>query len=340
MINGGSLLMLAESPTHGLYDQEAVSVLVDVGREYAEAVALVEVEAYDDLADLPLRAMELFKSSDYVLFQSRLGDSLRFEQVRPNCTVSYAYNSSTLGSAFCTTSHSLMMQLDARLRGRLSTSRDWSVSTGEALRLSGSTSVINDQGDSLIQRFPTSTIPPVSCADASGEILIAPWITSTAHRSYARESFALSAPVVATLGAGRIVDFSGHPADLVRLRDHYDYVGELFDIDVYHVDSWHVGIHPKCGYNGAPGNDIALWGRTIFGNPRYLHIHTCGAYTPGEICLSVIDATIEFDGDPLWDRGRLVFYEGQENRDLIKQYGLQPQQFINSAPIGVPIRSR
>ena len=39
--------------------------------------------------------------------------------------------------------------------------------------------------------------------------------------------------------------------------------------------------------------------------PRLLHVHTCGAYAPGEICWNLLDPTITLDGVALWSDGRL-----------------------------------
>ena len=36
-----------------------------------------------------------------------------------------------------------------------------------------------------------------------------------------------------------------------------------------------------------------------------MHLHTCGAYAPGEISLNVLDPTIVIDGKAVWDDGRL-----------------------------------
>ena len=80
-------------------------------------------------------------------------------------------------------------------------------------------------------------------------------------------------------------------------------IGGGIDPDAIH--SWHAGIHPACAYEREAARDPNHWSNTVFTNPRFLHVHTCGAYPPGEICWMVLDHTVKVDGVALWETGRL-----------------------------------
>ena len=80
----------------------------------------------------------------------------------------------------------------------------------------------------------------------------------------------------------------------------------MFGIDPDVVHSWHAGLHDGCPAGLDPHGDPDLWSNTVFGSPAWLHLHTCGAYAPGEICWMVADPTVEVDGRALWQDGVLA----------------------------------
>ena len=90
-----------------------------------------------------------------------------------------------------------------------------------------------------------------------------------------------------------------------RARRHFDHVAELCGIEPMFVHSWHAGIHPGCAFDGAASDSFERWSGSAFGNPRLLHFHTCGQEPPGQISLNILDPTLEIDGTPLWQAGRL-----------------------------------
>ena len=104
---------------------------------------------------------------------------------------------------------------------------------------------------------------------------------------------------------GRITGFAGDRGVVERVSDHYDRVASLFGIDADVVHSWHAGIHPGCAFAADAAADPDLWSNTAFGNPRFLHFHTCGDYPPGEISWMVLDRTVIVDGQAFWQSGRL-----------------------------------
>ena len=89
------------------------------------------------------------------------------------------------------------------------------------------------------------------------------------------------------------------------MEHHYDHVASLFNLDTYCVHSWHAGIHPGCWYHTSAHEDLHRWSGSAFGNPRLMHMHTCGDYAPGEISWNIVDPTIRVDDVVLWENGRL-----------------------------------
>ena len=330
-----SILIIAEKPEYGVYDGDCTLFIQEAARSIAKTVNLIDVDFQHGLSELPAAAAELFAVSSKVLFQARLGDTLRFDDLRSNTTVSYAYNLEILGSLFCTTQHGLMEGLLNHLTRTIATSRAWRVATGRGEILSGRAALVAPENESSMKRFPICTIPPIDCRQAEGRIQVCRWITDTGHLSYPDSSFALAEDVTVEIKDGRIQAFDGNSRDVYLLQRHYDRVGSALGIDPFIIDSWHCGIHPKCAYRRRPDTDIATWGRQVFANPRYLHIHTCGSYTPGEICLSVTDATVQFDDRVFWNSGELTFYQWPEPRALIESHGLNVDDFVRNDSIGI-----
>ena len=96
-----------------------------------------------------------------------------------------------------------------------------------------------------------------------------------------------------------IKSISGNEEDVKKINNHYNYVSKYkIDKDVIH--SWHCGIHGGLLTDTINEKDPDYWSNTVFGNPKYLHFHTCGNYAPGEICLMVENQTIVLD-TKTWD---------------------------------------
>jgi len=73
----------------------------------------------------------------------------------------------------------------------------------------------------------------------------------------------------------------------------------------------------------------------IFGSPRHLHFHTCGAYAPGEITWAVLDANVSFDGREYWRDGTLCYFERAEAKRLAREHLLDEAALTTRRDIGV-----
>ena len=92
----------------------------------------------------------------------------------------------------------------------------------------------------------------------------------------------------------------GYKRVLIKLSGEALMGNQKFGIDPDAIHSWHAGIHPACAYEGEAARDPDHWSNTVFTNPRFLHVHTCGANPPGEICWMVLDRTVKVDGVAIW----------------------------------------
>jgi hypothetical protein len=43
-----------------------------------------------------------------------------------------------------------------------------------------------------------------------------------------------------------------------------------------------------------------------------VHFHTIGTIPPGEVSIPVLDPTIRMDGEVIWERGRMAFFDKPE----------------------------
>ena len=87
------------------------------------------------------------------------------------------------------------------------------------------------------------------------------------------------------------------------------------------VHSWHPGIHPGAEDNKFYEYDPDKWSNTVFGQPKYLHFHTCGNYAPGEICWMIPNHTVLIDDKPLWKDGELMLDGFEHTKDLMEKHG-------------------
>ena len=82
---------------------------------------------------------------------------------------------------------------------------------------------------------------------------------------------------------GKIEGFEGDNETIKNVEKHYHKITKMFNISKNIVDSWHAGIHPGTYYNKPIEENPDRLSNTIFGSPKYLHLHTCVDYPPGEI---------------------------------------------------------
>lgn len=336
--SGESILILVEKEDYEFYDVDVLDYIVSAANLLGIDTIVYHVDLLDKLEELSASILRELEVAKYVLFLARLGDSIRFKETGSKMTMCYAYTREILSSEFCTVPHDFMKKLYSLMSGDIARAKSWKLKTGDGFELVGDI-VVEDrepfEKSFSVSQFPICTIPPVRAANATGEVEIAKWIVSTGNRLYEHDTLNIGESIVVSVKDGYITDFHGKRNAVDRIRAHYEYVGNLFSIDPYFIHSWHTGIHPKCSFLGEPESNLVMWGASVFANPRYTHFHTCGNYAPGEICLSVFDATIYFDNDIFWDKGHFLYLQRDSVVKLLNSYGLVPTVFSKIESIGI-----
>lgn len=302
---GQSVLILAEPASDGYYDPGLADEVAQVARALGLS-ATVREEAVGASARPSAEIMAEISRADRTVFLSRLGDQLRFDAVLSSAApvMCYALDRRMMGSGFGQADHVAFLALLDCLNAALAAAEEIRVTcplgtdfAGPGARFPTSAAEVS------VRRFPLSVFTPVPAGDYAGTIAQAGFLTGTGKTFYAPYTLPLDDVLRIRFDGNRITGFDG--SDAARAEAHYRHVAGATDSDVFHVHSWHAGMHPGCGWSVEAAEDVTRWGGGAFGNPRVLHFHTCGAQAPGEISVNVIDPTIRLDGVAVWQDGRL-----------------------------------
>jgi len=306
--SGDRVLIVQEDAALGWYDTEMAAAVADVARDLGASVTVLAVQGPEVEAEA-VRVDEASADHDCIVYLARLGDMDRFEASTDGKTrvMSYARNAGMLASRYGTTEHQAFLDLKETVNDVLLGAGRIAVTCPLGTDFSGEVggNVRENSADVSVRRFPMGVPQAVLAQGFSGRVALARYLTPTGSQPYEPAALAIAEPVYALVESGRIAGFEGDADTVAAVRAHYKFVSEKFGIDPDAIHSWHAGIHPACAYEGDAARDPDHWSNTVFTNPRFLHLHTCGAYPPGEICWMVLDHTVEVDGRNLWDRGRL-----------------------------------
>lgn len=305
---GESLLIVHEDPALGWYDLAAPQAIADEARELGMAPTLLQVGDPEDVSQ-STRAHAASAGYDSVIFMARIGDQDRFEQTTDGKTrvMCYARDAAMLASAYGRTDHNALLELKEAVNDILLGAGHVDITCPQGTVFSGDVESPERESaaDVSVRRFPMGVPQPLRANTFSGRVALARYLTPTGNRSYTPATLALDETVYVNVEAGRVTGYDGDAKTVAEVKQHYDTVSSFFGIDPDFVHSWHAGIHPGCAYEADAADDPDRWSNCVFTNPRFLHVHTCGAYAPGEICWMVKDPTISVDGAEMWKSGRL-----------------------------------
>lgn len=313
---GDHVLIVAEDPALGWYDDNASKALADTAKSLDISAEIVRCGAPRNTKDGDVFAA--VEAAQNVVFMARIGDQDRFDAVLPGRTrtMVYARTAPQLASLYGCTPHSSMKRLKWAVDAVMGSGEAITVTCPLGTKLTGTPPAAGPTApaDTAVQRFPMGVPAPTLASAFSGEVVLAHYLTPTGSRVYEPASCVLSAPVVAEVAGGRLINLRGAAEVIDAVRAHYRHVAGLFGIDADAVHSFHAGIHPGVDFAGRIDDDPDHWSNTVFTHPRFLHVHTCGAYAPGEICWMVLDPTVTVGDLMLWDGGRFNF-DGLAARD-------------------------
>ena len=316
---GSKVLLVCENPQLGWYSTAASDLMSLAIRRLGANLTRIEVghpndppsNTYDQLLD----------HSDAVIYLARLGDKNRFNDklLEKQVAMVYARDGETLSSNYASMNHHAMEAFKHMIDHIKTNAQHIKITCplGTDIDCNIDTLDYADVSDVAIKRFPLCVPQPMLANKMTGTVALSRWLTSTGSLSYSPATCKIDNVVFAEIEAGKIIRFHGSRKNVSAIRSHYNFVADQFGIERDIIHSWHAGIHPACSYPHKIDDNPDRWSNNIFGNPRNLHFHTCGAYAPGEICWNVRDPTILIDGTPLWKNGRICFQNFDEISEIV-----------------------
>ena len=336
---GDRVLIVREDPSLGWYDKDAPVALGKEAEALGMVAAFLDVGGPED-EESSINADRAAIDYDCVIYMARIGDLDRFapgadDKTRVMC---YARDADALASAYGWTHHDAMLGLKEAVNDILlgADRIDVSCPLGTAFSCEVSDRS-RESGDVAVRRFPMGVPQPVLAERFSGRVALARYLTPTGNQSYEPASLAFDKTIFANVEAGRIKGYEGDAGTVAQVQNHYKTVSDIFGIDPDFVHSWHAGIHAGATFKKTAADDPDRWSNSVFTNPRFLHIHTCGAYAPGEICWMVLDPTVSVDGKNLWQGGRLSLEDFEPLKRQAEKWPVLAELLANpSNDIGVP----
>ncbi|WP_108485479.1 hypothetical protein [Oceaniglobus ichthyenteri] len=326
---GERILILYEDPDFGYFNADLAPLVGDAARALGAQVQMIKVPFLPESPALSPDLRKAMDQADLTVFLARLGDQLRFSELSlGRVVVCFVLSGGILASGFGTGDYQTFVTLKERVNRALARARHVRVTCPAGTDFSGHPDM-GDTGGTSVMRFPLSVFTPVPGEMFSGRVAMPGFLIGTGSRYYPDYMVRFEGPVSASFSAGRLTGFHGSAGDVARANRQYDRISQRYGLDRDRVHSWHAGLHPGCGFQWDAFAQPERWSGTAFGNPRILHLHTCGAEAPGEISWNVIDPTIEIDGVKLWENG--VFYPDRlpGGADILRRAPMVAALFAN-----------
>jgi len=320
---GERVLLVGEQSAAPFFDPRLCGDLAEVCAQLDIEAKIVLAEPGPNAEHFPPVVIRAMQSADITLFFSRLGDQVRFLQ-SPGAgrkIMCYTLTREHLASPFAGIDYQLMQRVHDCLVARLEGTETIAFEAGNGTSMLAEMPHDGDDGPALLtdfslDLFPVMIFPPVNFYRLNGQLVLEHFVTSSSTRAYADSVLILDTPVVARIEDSRMVDFTGDGALVRRLRAQLERAAAITGGDPYRLNSWHTGINPYTFFDGDPYADLERWGTVAFGSPRYTHIHAAGR-DPGDISIQLFDASIRFDDQFIWNRGRFDFLDSAEVRALL-----------------------
>jgi hypothetical protein len=317
-----TLLIISEDPRLGWYESDVAEALYQEAGNLGIIPTLLEVGKPSNQKNLTV--LNAVDSHDCTVFLARIGDQDRFEVLAPGkkTVMCYARDVRMLASTYGRADYRAFLHLKQAVNDILFEANTVRITCDHGTDISGK--MLNKKsempGDVSVRRFPLGVPQPLNASQMSGRVALVNYLTPTGSKVYEPAAVEIEGIVFAEVSRGLISGFTGKKKTVEKIREHYKMVSEKFNIQGDNVHSFHAGIHPGCSYLSNATDDPDRWANTVFTNPRVLHFHTCGNYSPGEICWMIIDQTVSIDNKNLWEDGRLCINNFQQTRQCLKEW--------------------
>ena len=317
-----TLLIVREKESLGWYKNDISDFILQCAEEIGIHTSLDEVGSPETNQDQNF--YKKINKYSCVIFFARLGDQNRFEKkgFSTKRVMSYVRDCKSLASIFGTLDYNLNMLIKNAIDQLIENSNIIKINCPLGTNLIGEIAPDNSETTEVsVLRFPILVPKPIDAKPFSGKVVLNNYLTSTGSRFYKPNFIKINSEVTIHIENGRIADIQGRYDDVNNIQNHYAYVSQKFDIDMRAVHSWHPGIHPGAEDNKFYEYDPDKWSNTVFGQPKYLHFHTCGNYAPGEICWMIPNHTVLIDDKPLWKDGELMLDGFEHTKGLLEKHG-------------------
>ena len=304
---GERLLLCYEQGNLDFYDHAIVEDVRACAEEIGLEIIPYELGFEPVISGLSDRLQAAMAAADLTVFLARVADQMRFGSFSPDqrTILSYALDSASLASPFGTVHYAGTLALKQVVDAAIFGAGEVVVSCRAGTHFKGKIAASPDGGDVNLLRFPMLVNTPAPASGFAGRIALPGFLVGTGSKYYHPFGIVFESQLFAVFEGNTLLGFQGQKADEDKANQHLDIIADRFEIDRNFVHSWHVGIHPKCYFDRNTVGHFERWSGSAFGNPRLLHMHTCGAYAPGEVCWNVVDPTLTADGITIWQDGVL-----------------------------------
>lgn len=327
-------VLLVGEKGHNLYfDPKLCDDVAQVAKSLGMSPKIVMAEpvADADAGNFPPAVKKAMETADKTIFFSRLGDQVRFslDPQKAKSVMTYTLTREHLAGPFASVDFNVMKRVHDVLLSLILDADEYSIKTPCGTDLTSS--ICKTEGQAVtefaLELFPVMIFPPVNCHEMNGTLVINHFVTSSSTRAFEESTLVLDSPIRATVENSCIISFDG-PTDLVdKLKAQLHRAAAITGGDPYRINSWHTGINPNTFYVDDPYEDLERWGTVAYGSPRYTHMHAAGI-DPGDIAFHLMDATISFDDQIIWDQGQFVFLDRPEVQALMTK---EQQALLNSS---------
>ena len=330
-VSGERLLLCYETPHLKYYDQDIVDDIHSCALEMGLVVTLYELDFDPYIARLPPGLDHAMDESDLTIFLARAADQMRFSSFKMDkrTIISYALSGDSLASTFGSVNYAAMVSLKNVIDDVIFSAELLEISCPAGTAFNGSVRGPSNGCDANLLRFPMLVNTPAPADNFSGICALPGFLVGTGSKYYTPYGITFADQLLVHFQGNKLLSFEGSKADEQKADAHLDFISEKFSIERNFVHSWHLGIHPGCYFDKRATKNFESWSGSAFGNPRILHMHTCGAYAPGEICWNVVDPTVKADGINLWENGVLHPERAPGGADLLEEYADLKKIFEN-----------
>ena len=317
---GDRILLVGEEGDRVYFDPAICEAVAQIAERHDMVPEVVMAAPVADASHFPPVVHDAMLRADRTIFFSRLGDQVRFNLPgdQAKAVMTYTLDLGYLAAPFASADFGVMKRVHDALLGLILKARTYRLTGACGTDLTSEMATGRDQAvaEFALELFPVMIFPPVICHNMNGTLAIQHFVTSSSTRAYEDSTLVIDHPVHVRVENSRMVDFEG-PADLVaRLKAQLERAAALTGGDPFRINSWHTGINPNTYFKGDPYADLERWGTVAYGSPRYTHMHVAGN-DPGDAALHLMDMTISFDDEIVWEKGKFVFLDKPEIQGMM-----------------------